>query len=175
MVEHSARGQRLLESVVSHCMHRSGIGFVVFQFGRYFLFFDEDRRAQRLRIGLQFRPSAQAHIDHGFARLKRIKNAAQALRHRLGRLGVRIGKNINQFAADEQLVLAKHRGREHHRRRAHAAALHAHIEHVVIARRREVFQAGLAHIHVALQRMHGLRIRHGQSAPVARYSGVYVH
>ena len=80
-----------------------GIGVVPFHVGRDLLLADEHLGADRPRRRLELAPGADAHVDHRLARLEPLEQRAQLGGTGLRQLGERIGEDVDQLAADEQL------------------------------------------------------------------------
>ena len=173
--QHAAGGQGQAQAVAGQRMHAVGVTRVPFQLGRNALLVDEHRLADGARFGAQRGPVAHLHRHHRRTGLEGVHHIAEGLRDGLAGLGGRVGKHIDQLAADQQRITAEHRGLQQHRGVAEARQPHADVDQVVQAGRGVVLQAALLDIEVALQRGHRRRIGQGHGAPPAADGGVDVH
>ena len=173
--QQATRGDDLAEPVAGDGVRDDGIVLVPLQFLGDLLLLDEDLPAQRAGALAQRVPAAGHDFGHGLAGLVTQQDVAQRLRHRARGLCRRVGEHVDQFAADQELVLAEQPAREGHRRVADARALHAHVEQVVDSRRGLEIDRRLAHVEIAFERVHGLFVGQRQRTPVVGDRGVEVH
>ena len=173
--QQAASGQHLPQTVAGHGMNRTCIVAVVFQLEGHALLTYKNLNAKGSCTLTQIAPGAHGNTAHALACLVACEKFTQKDWYGLRGLGVRICKDINETAADQQLITAKSSRRKLDRRAANPHAFQAYAELVVKPGRACVFQARFFDIQVAAQHVHRLFIRQSKSPPVFGNGSVKIH